>query len=344
MSDILAVGPHPDDIELSPAGRWRCWPPPGARWRWWISRRGRGDPRHPGDPGRRGRRRGRSPRGGGTRGPRASRRRSLPARPDQMKAVVEVIRRHRPRLLIGLHWNDDHPDHIEAGEMVRRAAYLAGLGTSPSGEGSPSPGPRALRHGTAPVRALPGGGRERGLRQQAPGGRGHEASSREPGDALVTRFRTGVPPPDRGADRYFGGMIGARFGEPFFEGGPVAVRTAAGLWRRTRDESRNLLLSHRGGERCGGHGARQGAGPPRARGALHHLEPAGSSAGVRGEHLLPRGAPRELSRVSLPALLLSLAAKMAEVARPTISTSSTPTTPCPTPPAPTWPSACWDQK
>jgi len=38
--------------------------------------------------------------------------------------VVAAIRKHRPALVITLHGNDDHPDHIEGAALVSRAVYL----------------------------------------------------------------------------------------------------------------------------------------------------------------------------------------------------------------------------
>ncbi len=42
-------------------------------------------------------------------------------------AVVEVIRRHRPRLVITSWERDRHPDHVRASRLVTEAAWYAGL-------------------------------------------------------------------------------------------------------------------------------------------------------------------------------------------------------------------------
>ena len=233
MSDVLAVAPHPDDIELCAGGT-------VAR----LAAAGRsvvlvdltaGERATRGTPeirageaaaaaealGAAGREGLGLPDGG------LSRR-----DPDQMKAVVEVIRRHRPRLLIGLHWNDDHPDHVEAGNMVRRAAYLAGLRNFPERGGEPHRPARVLfamgRRPFAPSLVVDVTAAYDTKRRAVEAYRSQ--FHREPGDALVTP----ISDPEfllriEARDRYFGGMIGARFGEPFFQGGPVAVRTAAAL-------------------------------------------------------------------------------------------------------------------
>lgn len=43
------------------------------------------------------------------------------------KAVVEVIRELRPRLVFTNYWENAHPDHSASGVLVGEAAYLAGL-------------------------------------------------------------------------------------------------------------------------------------------------------------------------------------------------------------------------
>lgn len=56
--------------------------------------------------------------------------------PDQLRAVVECLRTHRPRLVVAPDRVDDHPDHVEASHLIARACYVAGLarfgGTDPA--------------------------------------------------------------------------------------------------------------------------------------------------------------------------------------------------------------------
>jgi bacillithiol biosynthesis deacetylase BshB1 len=44
-----------------------------------------------------------------------------------VEKVVEVLRRHRPRLVLANFPSDAHPDHVVVGEVVKQARYLAGL-------------------------------------------------------------------------------------------------------------------------------------------------------------------------------------------------------------------------
>ncbi|HVP37665.1 MAG TPA: bacillithiol biosynthesis deacetylase BshB1 [Candidatus Saccharimonadales bacterium] len=45
----------------------------------------------------------------------------------QLGAVVEVLRAHRPRLVVAPYWIDQHPDHEEASALVTRGCFLAGI-------------------------------------------------------------------------------------------------------------------------------------------------------------------------------------------------------------------------
>jgi bacillithiol biosynthesis deacetylase BshB1 len=44
----------------------------------------------------------------------------------QLRAIVELIRRIRPKLLFAPWIEDRHPDHVAAGELARRALFFAG--------------------------------------------------------------------------------------------------------------------------------------------------------------------------------------------------------------------------
>lgn len=56
--------------------------------------------------------------------------------PVQLKRVVELLRKARPRLLFAPLPRDRHPDHEAAGRLARRAVFLAGLARAEA-EGSP---------------------------------------------------------------------------------------------------------------------------------------------------------------------------------------------------------------
>ncbi|KPJ60529.1 MAG: hypothetical protein AMJ46_05840 [Latescibacteria bacterium DG_63] len=46
---------------------------------------------------------------------------------EQVRTVVELLRKHRPSVVLAPYRYSRHPDHVEASEIVRRSAFLAGL-------------------------------------------------------------------------------------------------------------------------------------------------------------------------------------------------------------------------
>jgi bacillithiol biosynthesis deacetylase BshB1 len=47
--------------------------------------------------------------------------------PPLVRSAVEAIRHHRPRALAIPHWNDRHPDHVRASDVLTSAAFASGL-------------------------------------------------------------------------------------------------------------------------------------------------------------------------------------------------------------------------
>lgn len=143
--DILAFGPHPDDVELCAGGY--LLKARHAGYRCAIVDLTRGE--------------------AGSRGTAASRARETEAASERLglvgrenlglpdgglevtaamtEPVVAAIRRWRPRLVVAPCPVDLHPDHEAAAALVRRAYYLATIGKAPGG-GLPPHRPDALVH------------------------------------------------------------------------------------------------------------------------------------------------------------------------------------------------------
>ena len=141
--DVLAFGPHPDDVELCAGGfMLRC---KDVGYRSVIVDFTRGEAGTRGTPETRARETAA-----------ASEMLGLVARenlglPDagldvgaaMLVPVVEAIRRWRPRIVLSPCREDRHPDHIAAAELVRRAYYAATIGRMP-GVALPAHRPDAL--------------------------------------------------------------------------------------------------------------------------------------------------------------------------------------------------------
>ncbi len=230
--DFLAVGAHPDDVEISCGGTLALAAAQGLTVG--ILDLTRGELATNGTPEERAREGDEAARILGARG------RWNAGLPDggldagdagQVAEAVASIRRLRPAILLTHFHQDRHPDHIAASALLERAWYLAGL--------------RRYAPETAPFR---------------PAMRYHFASRvgfipsfvvdvTEVWDAKrrailahatqVTRADAEARPTPLNADdfldwiesrgRYYGGMIGAKYGEPFHSSEPLGVRSLAGL-------------------------------------------------------------------------------------------------------------------
>jgi bacillithiol biosynthesis deacetylase BshB1 len=47
--------------------------------------------------------------------------------PEMIRSAVDTIRRHRPRAIAIPYWDDRHPDHVAASQVLRVAAFRSGL-------------------------------------------------------------------------------------------------------------------------------------------------------------------------------------------------------------------------
>jgi len=127
MADILAFSAHPDDVEIGAGGT--------------LARHCRlgyevvacdltlGEMATNGDPGSRAIESREAARllGLAAREALGLRDRALEPTPERIRALVEVVRRHRPRVVLAPFGQDRHPDHAAAERLVREAVFSAGL-------------------------------------------------------------------------------------------------------------------------------------------------------------------------------------------------------------------------
>ena len=233
--DVLAIGPHPDDVETCAGGlmlRMR-----DAGYRLAIVDLTRGEAASRGTPESRARE-----------SAAAAKRLRLVGRdnlglPDgaleptaeMTEPVVAAIRRWRPKLVIGPCPVDLHPDHVSGAQIVCRAYYLATIGKAPGG-GLPAHRPDALVHYF-------------GHKEPPPTFIVDVSSVWEEKMALIecyaTQFgldgakgpATNLTSPEfrqRFATRfqYWGSRIGAEYGEPFFAERLVPVDDPVAAFRK----------------------------------------------------------------------------------------------------------------
>jgi bacillithiol biosynthesis deacetylase BshB1 len=216
--DVLAFGPHPDDVELAMGGtllKLRT-----AGYTTGIVDLTRGETGTRGTSELRAREAEEATKLLG-----ASVRRNLDLGDGKLEAnmsakrkVVEVIRELRPRLVFTNYPENNHPDHTASGPLVAEAAYLAGLAKLEAGEEPHRPN-RVLYylvpHKVAPsfiVDVTPFHERKMAA-VRAYASQLFAAESREPSTFVS---QPGFLSRIEAIDRYYGALIDADFGEAFY--------------------------------------------------------------------------------------------------------------------------------
>lgn len=143
---------------------------------------------------------------------------------DAVRPIVGALRRHRPEIVLAPWIEERHPDHVAAGKLLARCAFLSGLRRFDPSLGEPM-APRRLLH--YPMRHRPSpsfvvdttAAWERKL--QAIACHASQVASTT-GDALAAIEAT---------DRYHGSLIGTRFAEALVSVAPLGVTDPVALFR-----------------------------------------------------------------------------------------------------------------
>lgn len=244
--DVLAIGAHPDDVELGCGGTLALLARAGRRVG--IVHLTRGE--------------------SGTRGTEETRRAEAEAAAEVLgaasldfldcgdgrlrhgeaeeDALIALLRRHRPDLVLGPTPSDRHPDHGRAHRLVADACFYAGLaGRKLEGDAAGLPPHRPasmlayMQHDPFDVSLVVDVTPVWEIKQRAldcyesqlhsgrsGGGSGTDDRDREPKTKVASpEFRRAV----EGRAHHFGLMIGAAYGEPLWSRLPVAVGDAGTL-------------------------------------------------------------------------------------------------------------------
>ncbi|MBL8724031.1 MAG: bacillithiol biosynthesis deacetylase BshB1 [Planctomycetes bacterium] len=221
--DVLALGPHPDDVEIAAAGTLLLLRAAGRTVSILDCTRG--------EKGSRGTVEERSAEALAAAQALGVQERSNLGLPDTRLSadeattdlLVAALRSARPHLLLAPHAHDVHPDHTAVATAAERAWFLAGLRHHQPHLGAPHRPRLFLRYpGNRPVEPT----------LVVDIARVAEAKA-----AVVRCFRSQTNPTDRGhlvlgldvleraqvRDRFFGARIGTAAGEPFWCDGPLPV-------------------------------------------------------------------------------------------------------------------------
>lgn len=150
-------------------------------------------------------------------------------------AVIEVLRKYRPPLIIIPYWECNHPDHANTGVLVKEAAYLAGLNKIETGQEAFRP-KRVIHYMThyrfEPSFIVP---IDEYFERKMEAVRAHASQFYRP-DAAEPETRISQPGfLDLLAlrDRTYGSMIDAMYGEPYYMRGMLRIENPFDLWCRT---------------------------------------------------------------------------------------------------------------
>ena len=227
--DVLALGPHPDDIEIGNAGTLLLLRAAGQRLVLLDVTRG--------EKGSRGTVAEREAEAATATAALGALHRGNLGLPDTGVRVddaatdllVAALRQARPRLLLGPHALDVHPDHTAVAQLADRAVFLAGLRNYEPQLGEPHRPRVFLRYpGNRPI--------EPTLVVDITSVAAQKAD-------VVACYRSQRNPPDRGhltlgldvterallRDQFYGARIGVRAGEPYWHDGPLPVREMKAL-------------------------------------------------------------------------------------------------------------------
>ncbi|MBN2309926.1 MAG: bacillithiol biosynthesis deacetylase BshB1 [Candidatus Hydrogenedentes bacterium] len=231
--DVLAVGAHPDDVELGVGGMLHKLTQSGRSaavldlTAGEMSTRGSVDER-----------RIEAQRAAGILGVAERAIASLPDgalanTPEQRREVIPFLRRFRPRIILAPMREDRHPDHVAAHGLVRDANFFAGLVKIDTGQEPhraqriyyyhPYYGGREMppfvvdisEHFEAKLDALRAHASQ--FHNPAYPGRATHISSPEFWESIRTKAA------------YWGDRIGVRYGEPLFSDGPAGIALPPGL-------------------------------------------------------------------------------------------------------------------
>lgn len=224
--DVLAIGAHPDDVELAAGATLAA-----------LAERGLavgildltdGEPTPFGSPEARRRESQEAARALGV----ASRvtldlpNRYLVDGIEQRRLVAGVIRMLRPKLLLAHYWEDAHPDHLAASALADAGRFYGKLTRTDLPE-EPHLVPRVFYFLASHLRL------HRPVSFVV-----DVSSSRVRKEAAIRAYRSQfeaneaarqVPELVRDRDRYFGHLIGREFGEPFLSREPIGVGDLRGL-------------------------------------------------------------------------------------------------------------------
>lgn len=223
--DVLAIGAHPDDIELTCGGTLVCWKARGGTFGIVDLTRGEMGTRGDAETRERESHRAAEILGAAFRETLDFGDGGLALSRENELALIDVIRREKPRIVLTSFPGDRHPDHRRAGELVRDASFYAGLRKIETKHPAHRP-QQTIYFSTAYVHEptfvvdVTSAMETRRAAIRAFSSQFHDPTSAEP---QTTLSQQGFLETIDARARYFGFMIGVDFGEGFVSMRPPRI-------------------------------------------------------------------------------------------------------------------------
>lgn len=139
---------------------------------------------------------------------------------ESRRAMVRIIRTHKPKLILTSHWDDPHPDHAATSRIVREAARLASMRRYDEERGQPAVAMPSLAHAVFSRLVVPSfivdvsdflDEKMRAIRAHA--SQFYRPDTEEPETRISDK---GFLQQIEWRMRYYGSLIGAAAGEAFY--------------------------------------------------------------------------------------------------------------------------------
>jgi bacillithiol biosynthesis deacetylase BshB1 len=156
--------------------------------------------------------------------------------PEARLDVIRVLRRYRPALLVIPYWECEHPDHANAGILVKESAYFSGLKKIDTGQERFRPKTVIhfmTRYRFEPTFIVP---IDEWFERKMQAVRAHASQFYRPdavGEDETRISRPGFLDFLALRDRTYGAMIGSEYGEPYYMRDVVSIENPFELWCRT---------------------------------------------------------------------------------------------------------------
>ncbi len=223
--DLLAVGPHPDDVEIGMGATVAAHARQG--YRVGLVDLSRGERASNGDPALRlaEAEAARAVLGAAVRTNLGLADGALGPTGPNLRALVEAIRRFRPAILFAPYWEDRHPDHVDASHLVTRAWHAAGLVRFDAAGAPFRPGWLVYYfiHTLGPASLVVDVSETYAAKRQALLAHASQFTLAAPGTVPTPLNQGGYLAALEARDRYLGSLIGAAYGEAFTLRGPVPL-------------------------------------------------------------------------------------------------------------------------